>query len=59
MEVEVRWISQAPTETTVGVRVTDPACSKDLTSAVSQLQHLMSRQPEDYLTVENKRLHLH
>ncbi len=59
MEVEVRWVSHAEKETTVGVRVTDPARCKDLTYAVSQLQHAMSRQPEDYLSVENQPLHLH
>lgn len=55
MMAEVRWVSKTPTETTVGVRVSDPARCKDLTYVVSQLQHLMTRQPEDYLLVENRR----
>ncbi|MBI3756727.1 MAG: PilZ domain-containing protein [Deltaproteobacteria bacterium] len=58
MTAEVRWVSRTPTETTIGVRVSDPARCKDLTYVVSQLQHLMTHQPEDYLLVENQRPHL-
>ena len=58
MTAEVRWVSRTLTDTTVGVRVSDPARCKDLTYVVSQLQHLMTRQPEDYLLVENQRPHL-
>jgi hypothetical protein len=58
MEVEVRWISHTAKNTVVGVRVVDPMRCKDLVYAVSQLQHSLSRQPDDYLLVENQPLHL-
>jgi hypothetical protein len=55
MAAEVRWVTTSAGETWMGLRVLDPARCKDLTTTVSRLQHLMARQPEDYVLVENQR----
>jgi c-di-GMP-binding flagellar brake protein YcgR len=55
MEVEVRRVTTTNGETSVGVCAVDPARRKDLANAVSRLQHLMIRQPEDYLLTETQR----
>jgi hypothetical protein len=55
MSAEVRWATKTQREILVGLRVVDQAQRKDLTSVVSRLQHLMSRQPEDYVLVESPR----
>lgn len=58
LSAEVRWITKAQKEILMGLRVVDQAQRKELTSAVSRLQHLMSRQPEDYVLIESPRPHL-
>lgn len=55
ISAEVRWIAKAQKEILIGLRVVDQAQRKTLTSAVSRLQQLMSRQPEDYVLIENAR----
>lgn len=55
MPVEVRWASLGAGEILVGVRVTEAAHRKDLVNVVSQLQRLLSHQPEDYLLIETQR----
>lgn len=56
--VEVRWITTFEEETWVGLRILDPARCKDLTTTISRLQHLMAREPEEYVLVENPQPHL-
>lgn len=58
MPAEVRWITTVNEDTIVGMQVSDPAYCKELANAVSRLQRLMARQPEDYLLTEPKRPHL-
>lgn len=55
MAMEVRWITTSKKETRVGLRVLEAARCKDLTNTISRLQHLMARQPEDYVLVKNPR----
>ena len=55
MAAQVRRVSIKEREVVVGMFVSDPAHRKKLAAAVSRLQHLMVRQPEDYLLVETHR----
>ena len=55
MEAQVRRVAAAKGEVSVGMHVGDPAQRKELAAAVSRLQQLMIRQPEDYLLVEGGR----
>ena len=58
MRTEVRWVATLKGESTAGFCIVDPARCKDLANIVSQLQHQLVRQPEDYVLVENARPHL-
>jgi c-di-GMP-binding flagellar brake protein YcgR len=58
LAAEVRWVATSSEQFSVGVRAVDPARRKDLANAVSRLQHLMIRQPEDYLLTETQRPYL-
>jgi hypothetical protein len=58
LPAEVRRITKAQGKTVIGLRVLDPSRRKALTNAVSRLQRLMSRQPEDYILVANSRPYL-
>jgi hypothetical protein len=53
LEAEVRWVTTTRRGMSVGLETHDPAQRKALANAVSKLQHLMSRHPEDYLLIEN------
>jgi hypothetical protein len=53
LEAEVRWVTTTSSGLSVGLETHDPAQRKALAHAVSKLQHLMSRHPEDYLLTDN------
>jgi hypothetical protein len=55
MPAEVRWVSRGLGEIAVGVRVPEAAHRKDLANIVSQLQRLMTHQPEDYILTDAQR----
>jgi len=55
MDAQVRRVSKEKGEAVVGMCVGDPAHRRELAAAVSRLQQLMVRQPEDYLAAEGQR----
>jgi hypothetical protein len=57
-KAEVRWVHRVKGGAIVGLQVSDPPMKKELVRFVSQLQHRISRRPEDYLLDKNPKPNL-
>jgi len=55
---EVRWVHRVHDGAIVGLQASDPPMKKELVRFVSELQHRMSRRPEDYLLDKNPKPNL-